>query len=295
MKRTALALTLISALSVSIIAGMQTHVAKANFLPAPAIMIYSPGPSIYTNTSIPLNVVVNVLKNSPEIVGVLYCLDESSNITLTNLTRTDNVWFDPNKEGSEFRVTSFLENLAEGNHTLKVFSQDAIGKEMSSSVKFTINTQYRYPEVRILSPQNKTYTTTEVPLTWTCDEQIVSADYILDPTLFGSTTLPGNTTLTGLSNGTHTITIIAFTERGQANSQTVHFTVSPEVQQQTEPFPWLPVAAVSLTVVAVVGVSVLVYWKKRKPPGHSRCQESLTSACQETLTRTLKSAKKYAQ
>jgi hypothetical protein len=40
MKRKALALTLILALLVSIIAGMQTlEVAKANWLPAPAIII----------------------------------------------------------------------------------------------------------------------------------------------------------------------------------------------------------------------------------------------------------------
>jgi hypothetical protein len=264
MKRTALALTLVLALSVSIMAGMQTlEVAKANFLPAPAIIIYSPAPIIYTNTSVPLHVVVNVLRDSPQIVCVLYCVDESSNVTLTNLTRTDNVWFDPNKEGSEFRVTSVLESLAEGNHTLKVYSQDAAGREMSSSVEFTINTQYRYPEVLILSPQNKTYTTTEVPLTWTCDEQIVSADYILDPTLYGSKTLPGNTTLTGLSNGTHTITVYVFTERGQANSQTVHFTVSPETQLQPEPFPTALVVA-SVVLVAVIGIGLLVYFKKRQ-------------------------------
>ena len=267
MKRTALALTLILALSVSTIAGMQTlEVAKANFLPAPAIIIYSPAPIIYTNTSLPLHVVVNILNNSPEIVRILYCVDGNSNVTLTNLTRTDHVWFDPNKVGSEFRVTSILDNLAEGNHTLKVYSQDADGKEMSSSVKFTINTQYRYPEVLILSPQNKTYTTTEVPLTWTCDEQIVSADYILDPPLYGSTALSGNTTLTGLSNGTHTITVYVFTERGQANSQTVHFTVSPEVQQQTEPFPTAVVVAVcGISAVVVTVAGLWVYFKKREP------------------------------
>jgi hypothetical protein len=265
MKRTALALTLILALSVSIIAGMQTlEVAKANFLPAPVVTIYSPGPIIYKNTSIPLSIVARVLNGSPEIVCVLYCVDGNSNVTLTNLTRTDNVWFDPYKWGSEFHVTSILDNLAEGNHTLKVYSQDAAGKEMSSSVKFTINTQYKYPEIVILSPQNKTYTTTEVPLTWTCDEQIVSADYILDPPLYGSKTLPGNTTLTGLSNDTHTITVYVFTERGQANSQTVHFTVSPEVQQQTEPFPTALVTIVSVASLSVVGIGVLVYFKKRK-------------------------------
>jgi hypothetical protein len=268
MKRTALALTLILALSVSIIAGMQTlEVAKANFLPAPAIIIYSPAPIIYTNTSLPLDVVVNILNNSPEILRILYCVDENSNVTLTNLTKTDHVWFDPNKVGSEFHVTSILDNLAEGNHTLKVYSQDAAGKEMSSSVEFTIDTHYKYPEIVILSPQNKSYAATEVPLVFTCDEQIVSADYILDPPLYGSTTLPGNTTLTGLSNGTHTITVYVFTERGQANSQTVQFTVSPEVQQQTEPFPTALVTIVSVASLSVVGIGVLVYFKKRKHQG----------------------------
>jgi hypothetical protein len=263
MKRTALALTLMVGFLFSFVVGMQTfEVAKANFLPAPAIIIYSPAPVIYTNTSLPLSVVVNILNNSPEIVRILYCVDENSNVTLTNLTRTDHVWFDPNKVGSEFHVTSILDNLAEGNHTLKVYSQDAYGHEMSSSVKFTIDTHYKYPEALILSPQNKTYTTTEVPLTWTCDEQIVSADYFLDPLLYGSTTLLGNTTLTGLSNGTHTITVYVFTERGQANSQTVHFTVSPEAQLQPEPFPATLVIAPIASVV-VISVGLLVYFKKR--------------------------------
>jgi hypothetical protein len=271
LKRTALALTLVLALSVSIMAGMQTlEVAKANWLPAPAIIIYSPASIIYTNTSIPLHVVVNILSNSPEIVCVLYCVDENSNVTLTNLTRTDNEGFAPGRWGSVFRVTSILDNLAEGNHTLKVYSQDAAGKEMSSSVEFTINTQYRYPEVLILSPQNKTYTTTEVPLIWACDEQKIVADYTLDLlshtplyayfTLSGNASLPGNTTLTGLSNGTHTLTVNVITERGSA-SKTVQFTVSLETQLQPEPFPTTLVTA-SIVVVAVISVGLFVYFKK---------------------------------
>jgi hypothetical protein len=214
--------------------------------------------------------VVNILSNSPEIVCVLYCVDENSNVTLTNLTRTDNEGFAPGRWGSVFRVTSILDNLAEGNHTLKVYSQDAAGKEMSSSVEFTINTQYRYPEVLILSPQNKTYTTTEVPLIWACDEQKIVADYTLDLlshtplyayfTLSGNASLPGNTTLTGLSNGTHTLTVNVITERGSA-SKTVQFTVSLETQLQPEPFPTTLVTA-SIVVVAVISVGLFVYFKK---------------------------------
>jgi hypothetical protein len=265
MKRTALALIIILALSISIMAGMQTlEVAKANFLPAPAIIIYSPAPIISTNTSIPLNIGVNILENSPEIVRILYSVDDNFNMTLTNLTRTDNIWFDPNKAGSEFRATSILDNLAEGNHILKVYSQDAAGKEMSSSVKFTIDTHYKYPEVVLLSPQNTTYASTEVPLTFTCDRQIWSADYILEGE-GGHISLSGNTTLTGLSNGTYTITVYVFTtEREQANSQTVHFTVSPEPQLQPEPFPTALVVAASVATVALVSVGLLFYFKKRK-------------------------------
>jgi hypothetical protein len=262
MKR-AFALTLVLLLSVSILAGMQIlDVARANFLPAPAIIIYSPGPVIYTNTSLSLSVVVNVLDKSPEIECVLYSVDGKSNVTLTNLAKTDDVWFDPNKAGSTFSVTSVLENLAEGNHTLEVFSRDADGNEMGSSVKFTVNPQYKYPEVDVLSPQNKTYTTTDVPLVFSCNEQIVSADYWLDEPLYGSKPLHGNTTLTELSNGTHTITVYVFTNRGQATSEKITFTINPEVQQQTEPFPTILVAS-ALASVAIIGTGLLVYFKKR--------------------------------
>ncbi|MCW4045051.1 MAG: hypothetical protein NWE94_05985 [Candidatus Bathyarchaeota archaeon] len=255
-KRKASALTLIMALLFLTLAGMHTlEAAKANFLPAPAIQVYSPAPGTYTNKSISLSVTVNILDNSPEIVRFLFSIDGKPNATLTNFSRTSNVWFDPSKKGTQFHVESVLDNLSEGNHTLKVFSQDAEGEEMSYSVEFTIDTQYKYPIVLILSPQNTTYATTDVPLTWICDEQIVSADYWLDAPLYGSTTLQGNTTLTGLSNGTHTITVYVFTERGQANSPIIHFTVNSETQQQTEPFPiGIVAAALAVAVFAVAGL-----------------------------------------
>jgi hypothetical protein len=261
MKRTALALTLFFALFVSLMAGVQTlEVAKA-FLLAPAVIIYSPAPILYTNASIPLSIVVRVLNGSPEIVCVLYSLDGKANLTLTNLNRTDNVWFDPYKRGSEFYVTSVLENLAEGNHTLSVYSQDAYGNEMSSSVEFTVDTHYEILEIVVLSPQNKTYAATEVPLTFTFNKQIWSADYILEGE-GGHIPVSGNTTLTGLSNGTHTLTVYVITERESA-SQTVYFAVSPEVQQQTEPFPTALVTIVSVASLSVVAMGVLVYFKTR--------------------------------
>jgi hypothetical protein len=258
-KNKAITLALLLAIFISVVAKIQNfEVANANFLPAPAIIIYSPVSIIYTNTSISLNVVVHILNNSPEIVRILYSVDENSNVTVTNSNRTDNFGFSPGKGGSVFSVKSILENLTEGNHILKAYSQNAVGTEMSSSVEFTISTQYRYPEVTILSPQNKTYTATEVPLIWACDEQKIVADYMIDflsqiplyayYTLSENEYLPGNTTLTGLTNGTHTLTVNVITERGSA-SQTVHFTVSIEEQLPPEPFP------TTLLVIASVIIS----------------------------------------
>ena len=155
MKKTALALAIILAMLASIMVGVQTlEVAEANFFVGPYITIQSPVSwKVYTNTSVPLDVEASVSYDSREIVRFLYCLDRSSNVTLANLTKTGI------GGGHEYHAVTVLENLAEGNHTLKVYSQDAAGKEMSSSVKFTINTQYKYPEIVILSPQNKTYAT----------------------------------------------------------------------------------------------------------------------------------------
>lgn len=272
MRKAAVAVTLISALLITATAGMLlVNLAKANFLPAPAIQINSPRPSflrIYQNTSIPLEVEVRVLADSPEITGIYYRIDGNPTATITNLTKSDPQWFAPDKKGFTYYTTSLLENLSEGNHTLRVYSQDVAGKEMSSSVEFTVDTHYKYPEILILSPQNKTYATTELPLTFTSDEKIVSAHYMLDNKVGGNASLTGNTTLTGLSNGTHTITVTVWTERGHA-SQTTYFSINSENDTENasttnNAIPTVPVAAASVVTIAVVGAGLLVYFRKRK-------------------------------
>jgi hypothetical protein len=276
MKRTAIAVPVILALLFLAVAGMQTdEVAKANFFIGPAVWIESPCDwLVYTNTSVPLNVAANVHKDSPEIVRFLYSVDENSNLTLTDLEKV------PDVEGYEFHAASVLENLAEGNHTLKVYSQDAHGGEMSASVEFMIDTDFKSP-LSVLSPQNKTYFTTEVPLTFVCTEElrrtegITMADYILDG--MGAGYISGNLTLTGLSIGEHELTVAVWTVKGFF-SQTVYFSVSqlisipspspepttpPESTPKPEPFPTTLVVC-AMVVLPSIGIGLLVYFKKRK-------------------------------
>lgn len=69
----------------------------------------------------------------------------------------------------------------------------------------------------------------------------------------------GNVTLTGLSSGEHNVIVYAIDEAGNiGTSETVYFIVDAPV-----PFPTLVIIA-SGASLAVVGLGLLVYFKKRK-------------------------------
>ena len=217
MKKTALAAKLILTFLMSLLAGMQTYeVANANFFPGEAILISSPTSAVvYTNTSVPLNIVASVANPTPKIVSITYRLDENPNVTLTDLNKT--LRSPGHIDGSQFYVEVALENLSEGNHTIRAYSQDATSKQMSASVEFIIDTSFTSP-LSVLSPQNITYTTTDLPLTFVCTEEIrrtadfTMVDYVLDG--MGAGYISGNLTLTWLSIGEHELTVIVWTVKG---------------------------------------------------------------------------------
>jgi N-acetylneuraminic acid mutarotase len=112
------------------------------------------------------------------------------------------------------------------------------------------------PETKIVSPENQTYNESSVPLVFTVNKPVNWTGYSLDGE--ANVTITGNTTLSGLSNGLHNITVYAKDEfENMAASKTISFSV--EV-----PFPAVPIAAASVAIVVVVGVGLLVYFKKRK-------------------------------
>jgi len=113
------------------------------------------------------------------------------------------------------------------------------------------------PVVSVISPsENSNYTSSEVSLNFTVDKPVVWMGYSLDGQ--DNVTVNGNTTLDGLSNGLHNVTVYA---RGEFEnigaSETIIFSV--EV-----PFPTMLVAAASVASIAAVSVGLLVYFKKRK-------------------------------
>jgi N-acetylneuraminic acid mutarotase len=112
------------------------------------------------------------------------------------------------------------------------------------------------PKVSVASPENVNYTSSEVALNFTVNRQVEWMGYSLDGQETVTTT--GNTTITGLSNGLHNVTVYAKDEfENTGVSETISFSVDV-------PFPTAPVAAASVAIIAVVGVGLLVYFKKRK-------------------------------
>ena len=105
--------------------------------------------------------------------------------------------------------------------------------------------------ITILSPQNTTYTVSEIPLTFTLNAPVSWAGYSLDGqaniTIIGNS----NSTLTNLTQGLHSIIVYANDTAGEmASSQTIDFTIGQVsilemvplgiIQGLTE---WLPVSS----------------------------------------------------
>jgi hypothetical protein len=175
-----------------------------------------------------------------------------------------------------------LSGLSDGWHTLTI---DAAGASPynpsggmgsidadvygSASIQFLFDTVP--PSVSILLPQNKTYTTTDVPLNFTLSEKADWAGYSIDEQT--RMTITGNTTLVGLFEGLHSLTVYANDTVGRfGTSETVYFTIAketehtPTAQTEPEPFSTPLVAAASAVAVAVVsgGGFLLYYIKFRK-------------------------------
>ena len=116
--------------------------------------------------------------------------------------------------------------------------------------------------ITILSPINQKYNVTDIPLNFTVSERVSKLTYSLDGQ--AKVTISGNTNLTGLSGGSHNLTVYATDLSGNTGtSETIYFTIAEE--PKPEPFPATSIMALAvIAAVAVIGVGLVVYFKKSK-------------------------------
>jgi hypothetical protein len=121
-----------------------------------------------------------------------------------------------------------------------------------SQVSFTIDSTP--PIVRVVSLENKSFSTSNVALNFTANETLAKAMYSLDGQK--NATITGNSTLSNLSNGLHNITIYAKDKAGNVG-------VSEAVSFKVEAFPYITVTAIVAVILVSISIAV-VYFKKRK-------------------------------
>jgi hypothetical protein len=193
---------------------------------APIIQITSPENKTYTNVSIAYTV-------NRGIDWIAYSLDNEANVTLNSNTQ--------------------LIGLAQGEHNIIIYANDSVDNMGSSNtVFFSIDTLP--PTIDLLTPQNQTYSATDIQLSFKLNEAVSYLAYSLD----GQEKVPiiGNITLPAVSNGSHRLTVYANDTLGNAGSETVYFNIAT--------FPTLTLVAV-LATVTIVLASAYIIFKRRKP------------------------------
>ena len=144
-------------------------------------------------------------------------------------------------------------NLSQGIHTITAKVSAGPYYEIGN---VTIAAGIVAPYITVLSPENRTYSTTEIPLIFATSEmlELSNLQYVLDgKRVFVSE----NSSLKGLSEGIHTLIVYGRSVFGaNSGSETIYFSVDM-------PFPTTLVVA-SVATAAVLAVGLLFYFKKRK-------------------------------
>jgi hypothetical protein len=240
---------------------------------ASPISITSPSNITYNSNFLALNITFRLMLNLDRTnITVVYSVDGKDNDTMS--VEAAFVPIEAERtyaNGTTEKVISIfsyyvitgcaaLPELLKGAHSITVYGkyEYADGSLFTvldnSTVYFTID-DGNPPIISNLSVENKTYNTSNVPLNFTVDESTSWIGYSLD----GQTnvTITGNTTLTELAYGSHTLTVYADDTVGNmGNSSTINFSIA-------EPFPETLVATASGVSVAVVGAGLLIYFRKR--------------------------------
>jgi len=151
--------------------------------------------------------------------------------------------------------------------------QNQTGSDGKGDTAYIINTMNKdnYPlmpygspfAISIVSPQNKTYATTDLTLDFTVSETTSWIKYSLDGQ--ANVTITDNVTLSDLSEGAHSLTVYAQDTDGQtATSGKIYFTISQGAEpMQSEAFP-TELLIVIIAVVAVVVVALIYFLTRKK-------------------------------
>ena len=201
----------------------------------PTVTLLSPENRTYSTGMVALTFTVD---NATSWMG--YSLDGAANTTILGNTTL---------------------SLLEGSHSVVVYANDTLGKMgASDTVHFTVS--FIPPNIMVLSPENRTYSSSMVALTFTVDNVTSWMGYSLDGQ--SNTTTLENTTLT-LLEGSHSVVVYANDTLGKmGSSDTVHFTVDLTAPNITAVIQYPPADNVQPDDEVSVNASITDVWSSVK-------------------------------
>jgi len=191
----------------------------------PIIQITSPENETYKKVT--LNFTVN---RDTEWMG--YSLDNRANVTIMGKTE--------------------LLNLSQGAHNIILYANDSLGN-MGSSNRVFFSWDTIPPNIVIMLPQNQSYGSTDIQLTFEVNKTATWLAYSLDGQQ--NVTIIGNVTLPALSNGSHRLTVYATDEVGNTGSKTVYFNIAS--------FPTVTIVGVAATITIVLAAGYLLFERRK--------------------------------
>ena len=231
----------------------------------PAITISLPvNNSAYNTSRVPLTFNVTAPQSrtasSSVVITVTYEVDwEKEAINVLN----------SGQEQASFNL--WLSNVPEGQHTIVIkavgsglYKQDEVSYKVffirsTTTISFTIDRTA--PTVFVLPPEHVS-STSSVPLSLTVNEAYSKMAYSLNRQQ--NSTVTGNSTLPQLAAGYYNVTFYVWDAAGNVGaSETAFFTIQAAEPILSEPFPVVPVAAVSVVAIALA-VGFLEYFRKRR-------------------------------
>lgn len=259
---------ILCSIMVTLTVNVGTHVVKADsndYIQFSAFTLYSPLNITYNSRSLTLNLTFGAA------IGIKYPLyyeidgkyEGPIPYMITN----------PNETHVVYKATGFVElrELSEGSHNLTIHfiaaGYQPEGLSYADTVYFTIasgapRVDTTPPSISDLSIGNKTYTISNVSLAFTVSEPTLGISYSLDGQ--ENVAIDGNTTLTELSDGSHSLIVYATDTSGNRGaSETVYFSIDVPQPEPLEPLliTWITAAT---TIIAIVGAALLVYFRKTK-------------------------------
>ncbi|NLF88657.1 hypothetical protein GX563_07530 [Candidatus Bathyarchaeota archaeon] len=247
-------------IAVALALAYATDVSMGESIEEATIRIVSPsGKQVERNTTVELRITVvfamsDRVRAAPKGVEISYKLDNDSITPLNDLEmfQWSNGWW-------EVQGKTLLVDLAEGSHKLTAYSTSSAGLKANTTTNFTVDTSYEYPKLSVLSPQNKNYTTSEVPLVFYVNGNISDGyvDLSISPYL-SSYPIPNkpfpinNMTLSELKDGDYKLYIGATTERGRID-QIIEFSVNTNfLYKNQQILITIGIIAIVLTILALI-------------------------------------------